>query len=419
MWQPKDNQLGRPFILGINYWPRKKAMYWWSDFDIGEVESEFDLIKETGFKLVRIFLLWEDWQPTPGSVSESALRDLEQVCRAAADRDLLLDVTFFTGHMSGPNWAPGWMLRWELPLPPRVNQVVSGGVAYNCGYANPFTDPVSLQAEELLLQVVVSSFKDHPAIGLWNLGNEPDLFAWPPDAQAGREWVRRMSGIIHAIDPVHPVTCGLHSLNLFEDNGLRVNDVFSELDIAVMHGYPMYTEWARDPLDADFVPFLCALTTALCGKATLMEEFGGPTNYPAEPSTYWNWTGYGKSRRQFMPSELALADYFDKVLPKLLQVGALGAVLWCFADYDAALYGRPPCDEMQHERFFGIVRPDGSLKPHAEVIKRFANTQPLVQPATNELVLDLSPQEYYQEPQAHARRLYDVYLNSLEGAPIG
>jgi endo-1,4-beta-mannosidase len=370
MWQPKDNQLGRPFILGINYWPRKKAMYWWSDFDIGEVESEFDLIKETGFKLVRIFLLWEDWQPTPGSVSESALRDLEQVCRAAADRDLLLDVTFFTGHMSGPNWAPGWMLRWELPLPPRVNQVVSGGVAYNCGYANPFTDPVSLQAEELLLQVVVSSFKDHPAIGL-------------------------------------------------EDNGLRVNDVFSELDIAVMHGYPMYTEWARDPLDADFVPFLCALTTALCGKATLMEEFGGPTNYPAEPSTYWNWTGYGKSRRQFMPSELALADYFDKVLPKLLQVGALGAVLWCFADYDAALYGRPPCDEMQHERFFGIVRPDGSLKPHAEVIKRFANTQPLVQPATNELVLDLSPQEYYQEPQAHARRLYDVYLNSLEGAPIG
>ncbi len=29
-----------PFILGVNYWPRKKAMYWWSDFDAGEVREE-------------------------------------------------------------------------------------------------------------------------------------------------------------------------------------------------------------------------------------------------------------------------------------------------------------------------------------------------------------------------------------------
>ena len=37
----------------------------------------------------------------------------------------------------------------------------------------------------------------------------------------------------------------------------------------------------------------------------------------------------------------------------------------------------------------------------------------------NWLDLDLSPGEYYQAPLAHARRLYDVYLNSLEGAPTG
>ena len=60
--------LGDRFVLGVNYWPRRKAMYWWSDFDRIEVEEEFDLIASLGFNVVRLFLLWDDWQPGPGSV---------------------------------------------------------------------------------------------------------------------------------------------------------------------------------------------------------------------------------------------------------------------------------------------------------------------------------------------------------------
>src|SRR5437764_1003681 len=29
------------FTLAVNYWPRKKAMYWWKDFDRAEGEAEF------------------------------------------------------------------------------------------------------------------------------------------------------------------------------------------------------------------------------------------------------------------------------------------------------------------------------------------------------------------------------------------
>lgn len=72
--------------------------------------------------------------------------------------------------------------------------------------------------------------------------------------------------------------------------------------------------------------------------------------------------------------------------------------------------GHFPCDEAQHERFFGLVRPDGTLKPHAEVIRQFAATQPTVQPARRAVVLDVSPEEYYQQPHEHATRLYGQFL---------
>ena len=80
----------------------------------------------------------------------------------------------------------------------------------------------------------------------------------------------------------------------------------------------------------------------------------------------------GEHRTQFMASEDDFAAYMAAVLPKLVEVGATGAMTWCFADYVPELWDRPPCDEFKHERFFGLVRPDGSLKPHAKAIRDFA-----------------------------------------------
>ena len=124
---------------------------------------------------------------------------------------------------------------------------------------------------------------------MWNLGNEPDLFAWPESYQAGQTWVRRMVDVIRESGGAQPVTCGLHAASLFQDNGLHIDRVFAETDFGVMHSYPMYVPIARHPLDPDFVPFTCAVTAALCGKPVLMEEFGGCTVGPGEPSQVWEW----------------------------------------------------------------------------------------------------------------------------------
>jgi endo-1,4-beta-mannosidase len=379
------------FRLGVNYWPRRKAMYWWPEFDRGEVAEEFDVIASLGMSVVRVFLLWDDWQPSPDSVSPQRLRDLGLVLDLAAERELGLDVTSTRIHPS-----------------PHVRQVVSGGMVVDTGYRNMFHDRSALDAERFLLETVVGEYRDHAGVWMWNLGNEPDLFAHPRDAAAGRSWVREMTQLVKGIDPDHTVTTGLHTANLFADNGLRVDHVFAESDVAVMHGYPMYVDWARDPLDPDFVPYLCALVTGLTGKPCLAEEWGGCTSPDNAGSTTWAWTAYGAPRAQFMAGEEAFAEYVEEVLPRLVDVGATGAFMWCFSDYHPDLWDRPPCDEggAKHERHFGLVRPDGSLKPHAEVIRRFAATGPTVRAPVKTLTLDVTSDEYYLDPASHARRLY-------------
>ncbi|HEY1406952.1 MAG TPA: glycoside hydrolase family 2 TIM barrel-domain containing protein [Spirochaetota bacterium] len=400
--------MAQPFQLGINYWPRRKGMGWWADFDRREVADEFALIRSFGMSLVRIFLLWDDFQDDPEKVSMSSVNNLTTVCDIAKDNSLTLDVTFFTGHMSGPNWAPRWSLIGK-PLP-GARKLVSAGTMIESGYRNPFTDPMMIAAEKVLITEVVTRLKDHPAIAIWNLGNEPDLFARPPDAATGQLWVRTMTQLIKSIDAVHPVTCGLHAASLTEDNGFRVDQVFSETDLAVMHAYPMYSGWSRGPLDPDLVPFTCALVTALCGKPTLMEEFGGCTNPGGEESAVWKWTMYGEEREQFMAGEDDFADYIGKVLPKLVDVGASGALLWCFADYDQSIWNVPPCDEVRHERHFGLVRPDGSIKPHAYVIRDFAQTNPVVKENARRAPLSVNPDEFYRDPERYVVEAYEKYL---------
>jgi len=408
------------FTLGVNYWPRKKAMYWWNNFDAGEVREEFAVIKEIGMNVVRLFLLWDDFQPEPNMVAKDKLDNLVKVADAAAENGLGIDMTFFTGHMSGPNWSPRWLVGGDLPPAAHsqwLRDVVSEGKYTDKGYRNMFHDEVALDASRLLLKTVVGELKDHPGIWMWNLGNEPDLFAWPDTSDDGAAWVREMVGLIKEIDPNHPVTIGLHGDGLHRDNGLRVDKVYANTDVAVMHSYPMYSSWARKPLDPDFVPFTCAVTAALSGKPVLMEEFGGCTAQPGEPSHIMKWTeSTGREREQFMASEEDFAEFLSLTIPKLQDSGATGAMLWCYADYVPELWDLPPCQNAQHERWFGLVRPDGSLKPHAKVIQDFAKSKPQVKPIPDYAKLSIDPEDYYKNPLSHLVDLYEGYLKGMENA---
>jgi endo-1,4-beta-mannosidase len=224
-----------------------------------------------------------------------------------------------------------------------------------------------------------------------------------------------MVALIKSIDPKHPVTIGLHSDGIHRDNGLRIDKVYAHTDVAVMHSYPMYTHWTRHPLDPDFVPFTCALTAALSGKPVLMEEFGGCTALPGEDTYTMKWTETnGREREQFMASEEDLVEFLRLTIPKLQHSGATGAMLWCYADYVPELWNLPPCQNAVHERFFGLVRPDGSLKPHAKVIQEFAKTKPQVLPIPEYAKIQINPDDFYSEPLGYLVDLYQKYLEGVE-----
>ena len=101
---------GERFRVGVNYWPARTAMGWWSRFDQGEVAIDFARIAAARFDCVRVFLTWEDFQPSPSRVDRRMLRRLVEVADLAGELGLALIPTLFTGHMSGVNWIPGWAL---------------------------------------------------------------------------------------------------------------------------------------------------------------------------------------------------------------------------------------------------------------------------------------------------------------------
>jgi endo-1,4-beta-mannosidase len=159
------------------------------------------------------------------------------------------------------------------------------------------------------------------------------------------------------------VTGGLHGEDLSENRNIRPSTIASPWEFATMHGYSVYSSFARDRLDPEVVPFLYELTGSFARKAVLFAEFGNPTCPPG---------GAAPGAPFACLSEDEMAVYAREVLDRLQRRGALGAFWWCWADYAPSLAQTPPFDRAPHELTFGIVRSDGSEKPVAAALAAFA-----------------------------------------------
>ncbi|HKC81221.1 MAG TPA: cellulase family glycosylhydrolase [Gemmatimonadaceae bacterium] len=384
------------FELGLNYWPRRSAMYMWEEFDIGEVREDMTHIADMGFDVVRIFARTKDFLTAATTVDAIMIGRLVEVVRAAGDAGLLVVPTLIVLNMSGTIWWPDWMLDAQ-------------GNA-----ADVFSDPVVVRAQALLAQTCALALAANAAIRGFDLANEIDDAQLPKSREAGSAWASTLANAIRGVSPNAEIRIGAHLPSLTTDNNMRVDDLASVLDADVMHAYPLYSDFARSFLDPELVPFSCALTAGLAGagRRTLMQEFGMCTASPGTAGRTITDDFLGTPRSQYLASEGEQSSYYETVLERLLETGAAGAYAWCYGDYDDRLFSRPPLATAVRERTFGIVRTDGSEKPAADVFRRFSERRlegPFVHGEVPR-VLDVSPDEYYRDPARHFGRLYSTWV---------
>jgi endo-1,4-beta-mannosidase len=384
------------FELGINYWPRRRAMYMWREFDVAEVRDEMAHIAELGFDTVRLFTLLEDFLPQPETVDHTRVDMLVGVARIAGEAGLSIVPTLIVLNMSGRIWWPAWLLD-------------------ACGQpADLFADPVALRSQELLVATCARALAGGTALRAFDIANEIDGALRPTSRAAGRHWVARLAAAIRTAAPDTPVRIGAHLPSLTTQNHLRIDDLAGLLDEDVMHAYPLYSETARSFLDPELVPFSCALTAGLSasGRRPLMQEFGLCTAPSGIAGHTFTDDFLGQPRAQYLASEEEAALYYDAVLDGLVDSGAAGAYAWCYADYDARLFTRPPLDTAVRERTFGLVRADGTEKPAAAVFRRLRKRRDAggLMPAAIPSVLDVSADTYYRDPALHFERLYASWV---------
>jgi len=313
-------------------------MRWWQLFDEEEVKRDFARLRTAGFDSVRIFLLWEDFQPAPDHVSEQALTRLVRVADAAHDNDLRLMPTLFTGHMSGVNWIPRWAVdaesRPECSSPEARFRIVANNQVISGIAKNWFSDETVGSAQERLAGAAAEALRGHPALWAWDLGNENSNCCIPPTRQAAVAWLKRMSTRIRSATPEAAITIGLHMEDLIEDRRLGPQEAGSFCDFLCMHGYPIYADFVESPTDERLLPFLGLMTCWLGEREVLFAEFGTPA---LRAGTLLDQARFASPQTTLLDEDSA-ATFTRRALAALHCFGFLGAMLWCYGDYVEPLW---------------------------------------------------------------------------------
>ncbi|MHB8432908.1 MAG: glycoside hydrolase 5 family protein [Candidatus Tyrphobacter sp.] len=379
------------FLVGVNYWPRRTAMYAWQRFDLGEMREDFSRMRALGFDVVRFFLSWEAFAPHRDAIDGAALRRFDAAMQALADARLVAIPTLFCGHMSGVNWLPAWTL--DRNAPHGRFRTIAGGSSSPYGIGDFYADEDLVAAQLRLARAIGERANGHAALLAWDLGNEFSNLRAPRTPLDAAAWSAALCETLLEASGAG-CTAGTHGEDVENDRAIRPSSLAARFSFASMHGYPVYATFSRGRADANVVPFYDALMRAFSAKRVLFTEFGNPQCPPG---------AHDVGGIECL-TEDEMAAYARAALERLVRRGAIGALWWCWADYDPSLAGLPPFDTAPHELRFGIVRSDGSEKPVAKALSDFAREARTVTDAPQLQIA--REQEYYASlPQA----IFDAY----------
>jgi len=389
----------KPFILGTNYWPQRTAMFMWRDFDSDVIAEDMSIISGLGLSCVRIYLLWEDFQPGPKTVPSLMLDRLVEFLEAADEKNIKVVVTLFTGHLCGLNWLPSWMLLASVD--PSQSQIFSLGKFRFNRTRNPYAEPEVMESQMYFLGELTSAVSAHPALFSWDLGNEASRWSPAADTFAVEIWLQAMTETLKEKDERVLLTLNLHFSDLGRSKGLTPVLAAKYLDYLSISGQPQGVSWADDPFSPALPCFLGSLAGWLGRSPVMIQELGLATKSILSGSLDSDLRGKDD---QLLVSEEDAALCAEDVISQLGRLHVMGAFWKSYGDYHPSIWKRPPLNNLTYERFSGLMRYDGTPKLAASVFETEAKE--LEQERISSEWIDLSQEEFYRDPDQHLRRLY-------------
>ncbi len=293
-------------IRGFNYYPQDNT--WtdmWTNYEGDTISNDMALISGMGMNTIRIFVPYEQF-----GIDEPVDNAPDQVQRL---RDILNEA-------------------WRHDL-----RVIVTLYDFKSDY-NLLTWPKADRHMEELL----TTFNRHPAILAWDIKNEPDLDYEAAGEELVNIWLKHAVDQARIYDPHHLITIGwAHAEN--------ADEMAQMVDFVSFHFYAPTSE---------FIDTVTRLKIKVgAEKPILLGEFGLPT---------WN--------SRLFPNGHSEEEQYN-YLRELLELkesgptaGYLAWTLYDFTDVPAQVAGRLPW-KRSPQRQMGLIRPDGTQKPAADLFK--------------------------------------------------
>jgi len=321
--------------VGAHWVPAKAALQWPVHWDPKDIESDFAKMRELGFNMVRLDMLWAWFEPRPGDYNPLAFRELDYLISLAHRYQIYLHPSLFIGGEVGEAY-------WDVP--------------WRHG-RNPHADPEMLRLETNLAIEFGRRYGNESAIIAWDLTDEPPFWILPEGATTDAmaiNWTRLIANGIRQYDKHHPIVVGTSGQET-SHGPFRADNISGLVDFLSVHPFTLY--------DPDLFP-----DALLSARGTYGASFEIRLSQGANRPVMIH--EMGASTAQFSPERVAAYDRAQ--IYSALGAGSIGVDLWCYTDAAPEQFHKVPYLRTPQETGWGMTTWDRQDKPLAREFKKIS-----------------------------------------------
>lgn len=307
-------------IKGTNYWlstsPFQRT---WADWDGYQIMAELEKAKEMGVNAIRIGIPY-DAQDT--------------IDRVWSDEEKMTKVS---------PWIRDMMTQLLQIASIYGMKVIFVLFEWYDGHPEPGSKDFATNTT--YLQGIIAPYANDDRVLAWDIHNEPDFY---PEWKAGKQdevirWLKNMAATVRSLDSRHPITVGVGDYRDLWYPAADGTTIMSFVDFVAFHTY-----------DAGALSGQISAIKSRTTMPILLEEMGWPTSSGEEAPT--PNAVYDEPTQTFL---------YTSMLNDAKGANIAGVMQWTLYDFTVKFINLVP----GRERFFGLVKSDGTFKPAAQVFK--------------------------------------------------